>query len=154
VLPTLKKLVEELSCDTPSGMGMFGFVITSMASVVGPSVKFEKMIWFCWNLLLNFQWQWLFKIQYLWHPRFENYENIPIKSCSLNSFQKYKKCCHSSKIYNIEVTKTMVGFEWIDPHWIFEKYWPLINQIFFLKKKFKIPIFLQEVPALSKNIMD
>jgi hypothetical protein len=42
VLPTLKKLVEELSCDTPSGMGMFGFVITSMASVVGPSVKFEK----------------------------------------------------------------------------------------------------------------
>ncbi len=44
VLPTLKKLVEELSCDTPSGMGMFGFVITSMASVVGPSVKFEKMI--------------------------------------------------------------------------------------------------------------
>ncbi len=36
-------------CDTPSGMGMSRFVITSMGSVVGPSVKFEKMIWFCWN---------------------------------------------------------------------------------------------------------
>ncbi len=43
VLPTLKELVEELSCDTHSGMGMFGFLITSIASVVGPRVKFEKM---------------------------------------------------------------------------------------------------------------
>jgi hypothetical protein len=69
------------------------------------------------KFLLNFQWQWLFKIQYLLHPRFENYENIPIKSCSLNSFQQYEKCCHSSKIYNVEVTKMMVGFEWTDPLW-------------------------------------
>jgi hypothetical protein len=42
-------LAQELSCDTPLGMGMFGFVIISMANVVGTSVKFEKTVWFCWN---------------------------------------------------------------------------------------------------------
>jgi hypothetical protein len=44
VFPTLKELAQELSCDTPLGMGMFGFVIISMANVVGTSVKFEKTV--------------------------------------------------------------------------------------------------------------